>query len=73
MHELLLWLICYYIIFTTYRYALNTDHKRTFERIAAHCDKKLEYIPLTFMLGFFVTIIVDRWRQIFNNMGWIEK
>lgn len=25
------------------------------------------------MLGFFVTIIVDRWRQIFNNMGWIEN
>lgn len=44
-----------------------------FEKIAAHCDKKLDYIPLTFMLGFFVTVIIDRWRNIFNNMGWIEK
>ncbi|ETN86693.1 bestrophin-1 domain protein, partial [Necator americanus] len=46
---------------------------RQFERIAEHCDDKLKYIPLTFMLGFFVTIVVDRWRSIFQNMGWIEN
>lgn len=48
-------------------------YSRTFERIADYCDYRLVYIPLTFMLGFFVSIIVDRWRSIFNNMGWIEK
>ncbi|KAK6040647.1 hypothetical protein COOONC_21849 [Cooperia oncophora] len=68
-----MWIFAYYVIFTTYRFALNNDQKRTFEKIAAHCDKKLDYIPLTFMLGFIVTTIVNRWRQIFNNMGWIEK
>ncbi|KAK5979053.1 Bestrophin [Trichostrongylus colubriformis] len=73
MYELLLWIICYYFVFTTYRVAMTTDQKRIFEKIAAHCDKKLDYIPLTFMLGFFVTIIVDRWKNIFNNMGWIEN
>ncbi|VDO30277.1 unnamed protein product [Heligmosomoides polygyrus] len=46
---------------------------KTFERIADYCDYRLVYIPLTFMLGFFVSIIVDRWRSIFNNMGWIEN
>ncbi|KIH56127.1 Bestrophin [Ancylostoma duodenale] len=25
------------------------------------------------MLAFFVNIIADRWRKIFNNMGWIEN
>lgn len=48
-------------------------YSRTFERIADYCDYRLVYIPLTFMLGFFVSIIVDRWRSIFNNMGWIEN
>uniref|UniRef100_A0A7I4YQJ0 Bestrophin homolog n=1 Tax=Haemonchus contortus TaxID=6289 RepID=A0A7I4YQJ0_HAECO len=38
-----------------------------------YCESKLSYIPLTFMLGFFVTIVVDRWRNIFVNMGWIEN
>ncbi|KIH68534.1 hypothetical protein ANCDUO_01131 [Ancylostoma duodenale] len=46
---------------------------RVFEKIAAHCDKKLDYISLTFMLGFFVTVVIDRWRNSFNNMGYIEK
>lgn len=36
-------------------------------------ETQLNYIPLTFMLGFFVNVIIDRWKQIINNMGWIEK
>ncbi|PIO61876.1 Bestrophin, partial [Teladorsagia circumcincta] len=44
-----------------------------FEKFAMYCESKLAYIPLTFMLGFFVTIVVDRWRSIFQNMGWIEN
>ncbi|VDP09792.1 unnamed protein product [Heligmosomoides polygyrus] len=71
--ELLSWILAYYVVFFIYRFALSSDEQRIFEKIAAHCDSKLDYIPLTFMLGFFVTIIVDRWRQIFNNMGWIEN
>ncbi|PIO73448.1 hypothetical protein TELCIR_04576, partial [Teladorsagia circumcincta] len=43
------------------------------DEISALFDQTLDYIPLTFMLGFFVTIIVGRWNQIFSNMGWIEK
>uniref|UniRef100_A0A0K0DQ21 Bestrophin homolog n=1 Tax=Angiostrongylus cantonensis TaxID=6313 RepID=A0A0K0DQ21_ANGCA len=70
--ELTMWIISFLIISCVYRYAMDEDEKRTFERLAAYCDTKLDYIPLTFMLGFFVTIVVDRWRQIFSNMGWIE-
>ncbi|KHJ90604.1 bestrophin-3 domain protein [Oesophagostomum dentatum] len=71
--ELTLWVCLYYVVFCIYRYVMDKDAQSTFERIAAHCDKKLDYIPLTFMLGFFVTVIIDRWRNIFNNMGWIEN
>ncbi|KAK6751358.1 hypothetical protein RB195_003004 [Necator americanus] len=71
--ELLLWLCGYYTVFLTYRMVLDENAKKQFERIAEHCDDKLKYIPLTFMLGFFVTIVVDRWRSIFQNMGWIEN
>uniref|UniRef100_A0A1I7XGQ1 Bestrophin homolog n=1 Tax=Heterorhabditis bacteriophora TaxID=37862 RepID=A0A1I7XGQ1_HETBA len=71
--ELVAWLFGFYAIFCLYRYILTPDQKRLFERIAENCDRELDYIPLTFLLGFFVTIIIDRWRQIFNNMGWIEK
>ncbi|WKY08707.1 hypothetical protein Q1695_007883 [Nippostrongylus brasiliensis] len=71
--ELLLWLVCYYIVFVVYRFALSAEQQQTFEAIAHYCDGRLVYIPLTFMLGFFVSIIVDRWRDTFKNMGWIEN
>uniref|UniRef100_A0A7I4YQI3 Bestrophin homolog n=1 Tax=Haemonchus contortus TaxID=6289 RepID=A0A7I4YQI3_HAECO len=71
--ELLLWVVSYYIVFCIYRYALTTTQQRQFEKIAYYCNTKLDYIPLTFMLAFFVNIIADRWRKIFNNMGWIEN
>ncbi|PIO77538.1 Bestrophin [Teladorsagia circumcincta] len=71
--ELLLWVIAYYIVFCIYRYALTPPQQREFEKIAYYCNQHLDYIPLTFMLAFFVNIIADRWRKIFNNMGWIEN
>ncbi|KAK6751349.1 hypothetical protein RB195_002998 [Necator americanus] len=71
--EFALWIISYYIIFAVYRYALTASQQRTFEKLARNFNSKLDYIPLTFMLAFFVKIIADRWRNIFNNMGWIEN
>ncbi|KAF1756209.1 hypothetical protein GCK72_012662 [Caenorhabditis remanei] len=44
-----------------------------FEYAAIHLNVRLVHIPLTFMLGFFVTIVVDRWRSVFTNIGFIEK
>ncbi|KAF1756213.1 hypothetical protein GCK72_012666 [Caenorhabditis remanei] len=44
-----------------------------FEYAAIHLNVRLVHIPLTFMLGFFVTIVVDRWRSVFTNIGFIEN
>ncbi|KAK5978122.1 Bestrophin [Trichostrongylus colubriformis] len=71
--ELILWILAYYAVFCIYRYALNASQQRQFEKIAYYCNSKLDYIPLTFMLAFFVNIIADRWRKFFSNMGWIEN
>ncbi|VDO56093.1 unnamed protein product [Haemonchus placei] len=49
------------------------DYFRKFEQIAGYIDEHMACIPLTFMLGFFVSIIIRRWRDTFENMGWIEK
>ncbi|TMS37709.1 hypothetical protein L596_004589 [Steinernema carpocapsae] len=73
MTEFIVWTICYFAVSIVYRNLLTADQQSAFEAFAAHCDKKLDYIPLTFMLGFFVTIVVDRWKNMFNNMGFIEN
>lgn len=46
---------------------------RTFEKLAYYFDSHLDYIPLTFMLGFFVQIVVRRWSVLFENMGYVER
>uniref|UniRef100_A0AC35U0P0 Bestrophin homolog n=1 Tax=Rhabditophanes sp. KR3021 TaxID=114890 RepID=A0AC35U0P0_9BILA len=71
--ELLAWCVAYYIVMAIYRILLTPDQRHVFEALAVHCDEKLDYIPLTFMLGFFVSIVVDRWRLVFNNIGFIDN
>ncbi|WKY08705.1 hypothetical protein Q1695_007882 [Nippostrongylus brasiliensis] len=73
MNELLVWLCGYYVVLAINRCLLPDEARKYFERIAEHFDSLLVYIPLTFMLGFFVTIVVDRWKNIFMNLGWIEN
>ncbi|CAJ0603945.1 unnamed protein product [Cylicocyclus nassatus] len=68
-----MWIVAYYVVFAIYRYALTPDYQRIFEKLAHNFDIKLDYIPLTFMLAFFVSVIAERWRKILNNMGWIEN
>lgn len=43
-----------------------------FNYMAAFIDNNMNNIPLQLLLGFFVSIIIDRWKQTFYNMGYIE-
>ncbi|XGW30345.1 hypothetical protein V3C99_009377 [Haemonchus contortus] len=71
--EYLIWLTAYAIVSCIYRFALNEDQQGKFENFAAFCDKRLSYIPMNFMLGFFVTIVVNRWVTQFANLGMIDN
>uniref|UniRef100_A0A8R1XRX2 Bestrophin homolog n=1 Tax=Onchocerca volvulus TaxID=6282 RepID=A0A8R1XRX2_ONCVO len=56
---------------------LATFHNNTainiFGNLVRYFDTRLEYIPITFILGFFVDTILSRWSNIFINMGYIES
>ncbi|VDN54824.1 unnamed protein product [Dracunculus medinensis] len=73
--ELLAWTIVYYIIAFFYRsnLVLNDQQKDKFAIFAKYLNAHLDYIPLTFILGFYVSTIVQRWTIFFNNMGYIER
>ncbi|CAB3397170.1 unnamed protein product [Caenorhabditis bovis] len=71
--EMIAWIVIYYIINAIYRYALTEKQQVMFDNIAIHLDSRLVYIPLTFMLGFFVNIVVDRWRNMLVNISYIEN
>ncbi|KAE9551623.1 hypothetical protein FO519_005151 [Halicephalobus sp. NKZ332] len=71
--ELLLWIFCYAVLSVIYRFALSPDQQAIFEDVAEFCYTYSNYIPLTFMLGFYVSIVYSRWREIFNNLGWVDN
>ncbi|VDN54528.1 unnamed protein product [Dracunculus medinensis] len=71
--ELTIWLVLYASITIIYRLMLNDDQKKIFERIAHYLDEKLGYIPMDFMLGFFVTSVLNRWIVFFDRIGFIDN
>uniref|UniRef100_A0A914UXQ5 Bestrophin homolog n=1 Tax=Plectus sambesii TaxID=2011161 RepID=A0A914UXQ5_9BILA len=71
--EMCWWLICYFAISIVYRFMLSNDQRIVFEDIAHFFYKYIDFIPLTFMLGFFVTFVVNRWNEIFKHIGWIDN
>ncbi|WKY03504.1 hypothetical protein Q1695_004902 [Nippostrongylus brasiliensis] len=71
--EYLIWLLAYATLSCIYRFALTKDQQGLFEKFAAFCDKRLAYIPMSFMLGFFVTTVVSRWTTQFANLGMIDN
>ncbi|EGT33924.1 hypothetical protein CAEBREN_15400 [Caenorhabditis brenneri] len=72
--EFFIWCISYILVAFLYHWFLFPyGYYDAFNDIAYYCGKDLHsYIPLTFMLAFFVSIIVERWRTILANLGWIE-
>lgn len=44
-----------------------------FVNLVRHLDTKLTYIPIVLLLGFFVTFVIDRWKQIFANISFIDN
>ena len=48
-------------------------HCRIFEHIVLHCQTFTNLIPLSFVLGFYVAIVVTRWWNQFMNIPWPDK
>ncbi|CAB3409677.1 unnamed protein product [Caenorhabditis bovis] len=73
--ELIMFIFAFSVISFIYRTDLVIDKqtRAIWDNLAALFDQTMEFIPLTFMLGFFVTIIVKRWNDIFANLGWVDN
>ncbi|GMS94081.1 hypothetical protein PENTCL1PPCAC_16256, partial [Pristionchus entomophagus] len=73
--ELVVWLGIYYTVMLLYRSEMvfTPESQRVFETLARHIEKRLDWIPLTFILAFFVHLVVDRWTRFIDNIGYIEN
>ncbi|TKR70463.1 hypothetical protein L596_022491 [Steinernema carpocapsae] len=70
--ELFLWLFFYALLGLAYRFVMSESQKRIFESVCVFFARYVDYIPLTFMLGFFVSLVVDRWMNMAANLGFVD-
>ncbi|XP_006998433.1 bestrophin-2a [Peromyscus maniculatus bairdii] len=59
--ELLCFLGLYMALSAAYRFLLAEEQKRYFEKLVMYCDQYASLIPVSFVLGFYVTLVVHRW------------
>ncbi|KAI3366878.1 hypothetical protein L3Q82_009242 [Scortum barcoo] len=71
--EFILFALLYTVLSVVYRLVLYDDQKRLFEKLSMYCDKYAEQIPVTFVLGFYVTLVVNRWWNQFVNLPWTDR
>ncbi|CAH8862747.1 unnamed protein product [Trichobilharzia szidati] len=71
--DLLIYILAYYILNLSYRFAMNENQKKTFEEIVEFCEKTKGDIPISFLLGFFVAGIITRWYQMYLFIPWMNQ
>ncbi|VDM95763.1 unnamed protein product [Thelazia callipaeda] len=70
--ELALWMIAYACLSMLYYVLLSDAYKRVFEDMRHLFAKYTDVIPITFMLGFFINVVVNRFWLLLRNIGWID-
>ncbi|XP_067619027.1 bestrophin-2a isoform X2 [Eurosta solidaginis] len=68
--DLVVFLSVYYILSILYRFVLNEHQKLVFEGVAKYCYSYSELIPLSFVLGFYVSIVMTRWWNQYTSIPW---
>ncbi|EFO16208.2 hypothetical protein LOAG_12300 [Loa loa] len=71
-NELVIWMIAYACLSILYNFILPESYRRIFENVCRLFTKYTDVMPLTFMLGFFINIVVNRFWNSLHNIGWID-
>ncbi|KAI4464113.1 bestrophin [Holotrichia oblita] len=68
--DLSIFLFAYYCLSSVYHLALNDESKKIFEEIVQYCKDYSDLIPLSFVLGFYVSIVMTRWWNQYTSIPW---
>ncbi|XP_068228327.1 bestrophin-2-like [Palaemon carinicauda] len=68
--DLLLFLVLYSSCSAVYRCSLTEPQRRTFEKFAILCESYRNASPISFILGFYVSIVVNRWWEQYMLIPW---
>ncbi|XP_050362804.1 bestrophin-4 isoform X1 [Nymphalis io] len=71
--DLLVFLLSYYTLNLIYRLLLDETSKRAFEGVVNYCSFHGNVIPLSFVLGFYVTVVMNRWWNQYTTIPWPDS
>ncbi|XP_051048112.1 bestrophin-1 [Phodopus roborovskii] len=71
--EFLIFMFLYYAIRAVYRMVLSDEQQLLFEKLALYCDNYIQLIPISFVLGFYVTVVVTRWWNQYESLPWPDR
>ncbi|KIH56269.1 hypothetical protein ANCDUO_13549 [Ancylostoma duodenale] len=63
------------LLYLSIRYKLFTAEcrNRNFGDVVRFFNRRLDFIPLELVLGFFCTQVFNRWTKQYQNIGFIDK
>ncbi|CAL4124484.1 unnamed protein product, partial [Meganyctiphanes norvegica] len=71
--DLFVYIILYFACSFIYRFTL-TDYQRTnFERVSIFFSNFSDLIPVSFVLGFYVSIVIQRWWAQYESLPWPDS
>ncbi|XP_071517341.1 bestrophin-1-like isoform X2 [Panulirus ornatus] len=71
--DLVLYTLLYYMCSAVYRLMLDEEGKRTFEKVSLYCHYFSDLIPVSFVLGFYVSIVIKRWWEQYMSLPWPDS
>uniref|UniRef100_A0AC35THN4 Bestrophin homolog n=1 Tax=Rhabditophanes sp. KR3021 TaxID=114890 RepID=A0AC35THN4_9BILA len=73
LFELVVWIFSYSLLALLIRNCLNYEQLEHFKNWRTHLTICLTRIPLVFLLGFFVSVVFNRWMEMFKRIGFIDN
>lgn len=71
--DMAVYLVLYYFLSLIYRFALSQYHRGVFETIVLNCARFRDLIPVSFVLGFYVSLVVNRWWGTYKSIPWPDS
>jgi len=68
--ELMAYTITFLLISMVYRYTLTQEHQMQLEKLIRWCRLQSSGLPITFLLGFYVSLVVKRWWEQYCKLPW---
>ncbi|KAG2461848.1 BEST2 protein, partial [Polypterus senegalus] len=66
--EFLVFATLYTALSLVYRLQLTADQRQLFEEVALYVNRYTDLIPLSFVLGFYVSLVVNRWWNQYTSI-----